>query len=863
MKSAILSFISMFFLPIILLRGISAPVEDTPKNDALITEGEVTVTSLENLKRYADAGLVDEYLYDELYRFLVDGWEYPEVNDEVEISDYSITFDLPFDGFEGFDFYFTVSKSGLSTLPVGKYHKQLITGVYYFYLNDVDVVTEEKYNDVPEVKKLRQFIGSSYTWNIPTYGEGTTYPGVFDYIYTAYGENVGTGLKLDYDEFSRIAKELFGVERPELLVPVGNIQSDGALWPFHSFLVYQYDVADVTKDEDGTKIILQFYADFYKFILSHKVEYSFGADGKWLGCRVLEEGKYPPHSLRYAEDDGIIRVQWPYNLIYLVDHGVFDKEQCDFYLDFLREHRDKYYIGNYTISFDPNQNDEYPFESYVDFEVARSNDDTLPVGEYHRKLVSGDVLSFEDVDAVTEEKYNDVPEVKKLRQFIDQSRIWNTPTYGEGTIYPGVLNYIYAAYGEGDNLEQGGGLRLDYDEFCCIAKEEFGVDRPELLVPIGTIADVGVFAGMLRPRYLSLEYRFDVADVTKDEDGTKVILQFYADLNKLVLSHKVEYSFGADGKWLGCRVLEEGKYHPLGLEYAEDNELIAEGEITVTSLEELKKYTVVGMFTPREYNYYYDLISDDGKKEAFHSVIIPEFEITFEPEKSGVFESRIRFTVTESDLYTLPVGEYEKVLTEYSFLLFEDVNKDVDSEKTEAVFSTESAGKVYDYLTRTLGNWRTPVYGECETDDVLLTAFCYICEHYDKVTDRFGALACVPYDTLEEIAEKEFGITDCSRVKEWGDAWAFYNEETDMVYSYGGIGPRPFEIIDEKDDGEIETVIIQLFGDYNKLIPSYKVEYRFSKDGKWLGYEIIDEGRSKPTNELSWEQVDALNTLRA
>lgn len=290
--------------------------------------------------------------------------------------------------------------------------------------------------------------------------------------------------------------------------------------------------------------------------------------------------------------------------------------------------------------------------------------------------------------------------------------------------------------------------------------------------------------------------------------------------------------------------------------------LITEGEVTVTSLEELKRYTEAGLFDPREYNYYYDLISDDGKKEAFHSVIIPEFEITFEPEKSGVFESRIRFTVTESDLYTLPVGEYEKVLTAYSYLLFEDVNKDIDSEKTEAVFATESAGKVYDYLMAE-GEWRTPVYGECETHDILIRIFCYICNRYDKVTDRTCALACVSYDTLEEIAKKEFGIMNCSRVKEWGDAWAFYNEETDMVYYYGSTGHPPFEIIDEKDDGETETVTVQLFGDYNKLIPSYKVEYRFSKNGKWLGYEVVDEGRSKPTNVLPWEQVDASDTLRA
>lgn len=70
MKSAILSFISMFFLPIILLRGISAPIEDTPKEVNPTTTPDTDVIAFLETDQFMDTFVCffhDEYTYgDEL-----------------------------------------------------------------------------------------------------------------------------------------------------------------------------------------------------------------------------------------------------------------------------------------------------------------------------------------------------------------------------------------------------------------------------------------------------------------------------------------------------------------------------------------------------------------------------------------------------------------------------------------------------------------------------------------------------------------------------------------------------------------------------------------------------------------------------
>ena len=269
----------------------------------LVTEGTVAVTSLDELKLYADAKLVTQDLFDYLSAFLAGGWEYPEVNDLTEISDYSISFTIPFDNVTGFDVYFTVSDSTLPTLPTGKYHRVFSDGVYFSAITDPDEVRDTRFSDIAEVDKLQRFIGVNRIWNTPVFGEGKTFPGVYDYIHCYYGD-VKDYFRLDYEELCRIAREEFGVsDTSQLCVRNEKLDGDRLLTLDSIYYPPKYKIEDVQKNAEGTFITVRFYADYERLIYSHKILYYFDEKGRFNGYEVIEQSPYEPWGLSYCEDN--------------------------------------------------------------------------------------------------------------------------------------------------------------------------------------------------------------------------------------------------------------------------------------------------------------------------------------------------------------------------------------------------------------------------------------------------------------------------------------------------------------------------------------------------------------------------------
>ena len=280
--------------------GVAGIEED---DKSLVTNGTVTVTSLDELKLYADAGLVTRDLFDYLYGFLVDGWEYPEVNELTEISDYSISFTVPFDNVTGFDVYFTVSDSTLPTLPTGKYHRVFSDGAYFSAITDPDEVRDTRFSDIAEVDKLQRFIGVNRIWNTPVFGEGKTFPGVYDYIHCYYGD-VKDYFRLDYEELCRIAREEFGVsDTSQLCVRNEKLDGDRLLTLDSIYYPPKYKIEDVQKNAEGTFITVRFYADYERLIYSHKILYYFDEKGRFNGYEVIEQSPYEPWGLSYCEDN--------------------------------------------------------------------------------------------------------------------------------------------------------------------------------------------------------------------------------------------------------------------------------------------------------------------------------------------------------------------------------------------------------------------------------------------------------------------------------------------------------------------------------------------------------------------------------
>ncbi len=259
------------------------------------SEELVTVTSLAELASYRDRHIITSQLYDFYHDLISRESDIPELN-TVIISDYSISFTVPVIEYKSY-FSFTVEESGLDTLPIGSYERVVHDIVDVIMRDPKEDRTVISFGDVEETRKLRTFINGSFIWNTPSYGNGTAYPGMHNYICDYYGNGY-----LPYEEFKRIASEEFGVTDFDALGNDSFIRDNGIIESGAMGGGWFGDFIEVNVDAEQTTVIMQFYSDASRLLKSHKIAYRFGSDGKWLGYEILEKGPYEPYGLRYAED---------------------------------------------------------------------------------------------------------------------------------------------------------------------------------------------------------------------------------------------------------------------------------------------------------------------------------------------------------------------------------------------------------------------------------------------------------------------------------------------------------------------------------------------------------------------------------
>ncbi len=239
-----------------------------------------------------------------------------------------------------------------------------------------------------------------------------------------------------------------------------------------------------------------------------------------------------------------------------VQKGVISEQLYGFYHDLLSGESDipeynTVKIDRFRITF---SNPLSEHTTFFSFSVKESSLDTLPVGQYAWRVL-------DIADTVVEERkvpsdpFPDTPEAQKLAAFLGASHIWKTPSYAQGGEYPGMHNYICRRYGDSAG-------RISWEEYKRIAAAEFGVAEFDKLNMYGMMQPDGtVVAGDLGGGW-----RGECTDVRKTYNGTIVTVQFYADVNRLLKSHKVTYLFGEDGTWRGYEIKEKSAYEPYGLQ---------------------------------------------------------------------------------------------------------------------------------------------------------------------------------------------------------------------------------------------------------------------------------------------------------
>lgn len=261
---------------------------------------KTTVTTLEGVKKLCDDKIISKNAYDFLWNLLSGQSAIPEYN-SVVISDFAVSYYTPGEDYTLY-FDFTVTSSGLETLPTGRYHKELrdIRDCFMHDPADPSVYTDintGKFAGIEEAEMVKSWIWSIYVWDCPDFGEYTGYLWIHNYLCNYYGGIYG----LAPDEYFALAEEKFGVVNGDASGIAGLLNDSGYGERYEAgalggFCVFR--VTDCVKTGGVTVVTVRFYADCNALLPSIKVAYKLAAGGVWLGCELLEDSPNAPIGMR-------------------------------------------------------------------------------------------------------------------------------------------------------------------------------------------------------------------------------------------------------------------------------------------------------------------------------------------------------------------------------------------------------------------------------------------------------------------------------------------------------------------------------------------------------------------------------------
>ena len=191
------------------------------------------------------------------------------------------------------------------------------------------------------------------------------------------------------------------------------------------------------------------------------------------------------------------------------------------------------------------------------------------------------------------------------------------------------------------------------------------------------------------------------------------------------------------------------------------------------------------------------------------------------------------FTVTQSELETLPCGYYQTTVREGVVVFFEILSCDAQERVTEIQTDRASAKIVKAWI----GNERTWDLCDYGTySDRLPTQ--YLLERY------YGN--SMPIEELIPIIRDKCGVeVTPEQIVELGiPVTTIDGKECVILLGLGGF--VAYDIVELVTDGDVDTVTVQYYNDVNKLIPSIKVEYRIDSEERPLDCTLVEDSVYEP-----------------
>lgn len=274
-------------------------------------------------------------------------------------------------------------------------------------------------------------------------------------------------------------------------------------------------------------------------------------------------------------------------------------------------------------------------------------------------------------------------------------------------------------------------------------------------------------------------------------------------------------------------------------ENTNDSTLTRDGEqITIRSLADWEEFNYDGNFSDNCLLFLSHLIGEGSDFMEFDTVKISDYTIVRDPKAYEQYQLYFEFTVSESQLDTLPKGAYRTLVSDTvdCFVEFLDEDPRAGHPKAELPESGERFYQMLQTWIYSAYGWDCPAYGET-TDLALLCNF--ICRQYGNSSE-------LAFEEFLRLAKEKFGAVPTEASLSELESLTYLQDGVRMIQSSALGGVCRYAVTGYKNENGVHYLTVQYYAECNAFIPSYLVEYKITDDEKWLGYEILSNSPYKP-----------------
>ncbi len=268
----------------------------------------------------------------------------------------------------------------------------------------------------------------------------------------------------------------------------------------------------------------------------------------------------------------------------------------------------------------------------------------------------------------------------------------------------------------------------------------------------------------------------------------------------------------------------------------EDAIIATDTSVTITTLDKWYEFNSslpnCHYFSSGCYDILRMIILGQSEYKEFETVKLGSWKITRDQEKYADNELLFEFTVTSSELDTLPIGTYSAIINDADICTIEFLGE--DPREAESPNASLSAMAVISWI-RSTNSWSTPIFGAALNGTQSNIA--------DYIINQYGENDRILASEFKKLLSDKFGITaDENELNSVIiDKRLYIEKQFSNAKSYA-----QFHIIGDTVINGVNTVTVEFYADPTRFIKTDIVEYHLDDNERMLGCKRIHIGDYEP-----------------